>query len=260
MHENWLLIGWAWAKIGYSLAEHARKLVTRWLSMRENWLLIGWACMKIGYSLADHMQKLVTRWLIKRENWLIIGWAWAKIGYSLAKHAQKLVNCWLSMSENRFLVGWGCAKIGYSLAEDARKLVTRWLIMCGNWLLVGGSCAKIGYSLAEHAQKLVTRERSQGTWNILNSVRTWWSVCNIKGVDKYGHQIQKWINCNVYLPAVHKKTLSLRKSFLFVDFSFASYFISNQQTFCKYLRATTVATSHTKLSHIFLQTNTRAIW
>jgi hypothetical protein len=28
-------------EIGYSLAEHAWKLVTRWLSMRKNWLLFG---------------------------------------------------------------------------------------------------------------------------------------------------------------------------------------------------------------------------
>jgi hypothetical protein len=33
-----------------SNAEHARKLVTRWLSMRGNWLLAGWACAEIGYS------------------------------------------------------------------------------------------------------------------------------------------------------------------------------------------------------------------
>jgi hypothetical protein len=52
---------WACLKIGYSLAEHARKLVTRWLSMRENRLLVCWACAKIGYSLAEHMQKLFWR-------------------------------------------------------------------------------------------------------------------------------------------------------------------------------------------------------
>jgi hypothetical protein len=38
---------WACAKIGYSLAVHARKFVTRWLSMHENWLLTSWAYAKI---------------------------------------------------------------------------------------------------------------------------------------------------------------------------------------------------------------------
>jgi hypothetical protein len=33
-----------------SYAEHAWKLVTRWLSMRGNWLLVGWASAEIGYS------------------------------------------------------------------------------------------------------------------------------------------------------------------------------------------------------------------
>ncbi len=33
MRENWLLVGWAWAKIGYLLAEHARKLTTHKLSI-----------------------------------------------------------------------------------------------------------------------------------------------------------------------------------------------------------------------------------
>ena len=36
----------------FPYAEHAQKLVTRGLSMRENWLLVGCACAKIGYSLA----------------------------------------------------------------------------------------------------------------------------------------------------------------------------------------------------------------
>ncbi len=34
-----------------------QNLVTRRLSMRENWLLVGWACAKIGYLRADHTQK-----------------------------------------------------------------------------------------------------------------------------------------------------------------------------------------------------------
>jgi hypothetical protein len=33
------------------------KFFTCWLSMHENWLLIGWACAKIGYMLAEHTQK-----------------------------------------------------------------------------------------------------------------------------------------------------------------------------------------------------------
>jgi hypothetical protein len=51
-----------------SYAEHARKLVTRWLSMHGNWLLVGWAWAGIGYSLAGHKRKLVTRWLSIRGN------------------------------------------------------------------------------------------------------------------------------------------------------------------------------------------------
>jgi hypothetical protein len=44
-------------------AEHARKLVTRWLSMHGNWLLIGIADLEIGYSLAEHTRIVVTSWL-----------------------------------------------------------------------------------------------------------------------------------------------------------------------------------------------------
>jgi hypothetical protein len=28
-----------------------------WMSMRKNWLLVGWACAKIGFSQAEHMRK-----------------------------------------------------------------------------------------------------------------------------------------------------------------------------------------------------------
>ncbi len=48
---------WTCANIGYSLAEHAWKLVSGWLSTCKNWLLVGWACAKVGYSLAEHTQK-----------------------------------------------------------------------------------------------------------------------------------------------------------------------------------------------------------
>ncbi len=51
----------ACAKIGYLLAEQARKLVIRWLSMHENWLLVGWVCTKIDYSWAEHARNLVLR-------------------------------------------------------------------------------------------------------------------------------------------------------------------------------------------------------
>ncbi len=40
MCENYLLVGWAWAETGYSLAEHTRKLVTRWLSICGNLFLL----------------------------------------------------------------------------------------------------------------------------------------------------------------------------------------------------------------------------
>ncbi len=50
---------WAYAEIGSSLAEHTRKLVTRWLSIRGNWLIVCWACAEIGYLIAEHMRKLV---------------------------------------------------------------------------------------------------------------------------------------------------------------------------------------------------------
>ncbi len=40
MRGNWLLLGWACAEIGYFLAEHTRKLVTRWLSIRGNSFLL----------------------------------------------------------------------------------------------------------------------------------------------------------------------------------------------------------------------------
>ncbi len=46
-------------KIGYSLAEHAWKLVTSWLSMRGNWLLFGWAYAEIGYHWLSIQKKFV---------------------------------------------------------------------------------------------------------------------------------------------------------------------------------------------------------
>ncbi len=55
------LLCWACAKIGYSLAENAQKLVTLWLSMRWKSLLVGWACAKIGYSQAEHTRKSFRR-------------------------------------------------------------------------------------------------------------------------------------------------------------------------------------------------------
>ncbi len=72
----WMMI-LKWVVIS-SYAEHARKLV-----------LVGWACAKIGYSLAEHEQKLVTRCLSMRGNWLLVGWACSKIGYSQAEHTRK---------------------------------------------------------------------------------------------------------------------------------------------------------------------------
>ncbi len=61
------MITFKWVLIS-PYAEHVRKLVTWWLSMRKNRLLVNWGCMKIGYSLAEHVQKFVTRWLSMREN------------------------------------------------------------------------------------------------------------------------------------------------------------------------------------------------
>jgi hypothetical protein len=69
---DFLLWG-ACAKIGFLLVEHARKLVSCWLSMRENWLLVSCACAKIGFFLAEHVRKLVTRWLSMHKNGLLVG-------------------------------------------------------------------------------------------------------------------------------------------------------------------------------------------
>ncbi len=52
-----------WVVISPPYAEHAQKLVTHWLGMRGNWLLVGWACAQIGYSLAEHTQKSFWRTL-----------------------------------------------------------------------------------------------------------------------------------------------------------------------------------------------------
>ncbi len=46
---------WAYAKTGYSLAEHAQRLLSRWLSMLENWLLIGWAELICWLSIWNHV-------------------------------------------------------------------------------------------------------------------------------------------------------------------------------------------------------------
>ncbi len=51
------------------------------LSKRENWLLVGWVCMEIDYSLAEHARKLVTLWLSISGNWLLVGWAYAEIHF-----------------------------------------------------------------------------------------------------------------------------------------------------------------------------------
>ncbi len=51
----WMMI-LKWVVISH-YAEHARKLITRWLSMCE-----------IGCSLAENARKLVTRWLSLHEN------------------------------------------------------------------------------------------------------------------------------------------------------------------------------------------------
>ncbi len=52
MRENWLLVGCAYAKIGYMLAEHVQKLVNQF---------------------SEHAQILVTCWLTRRANWLLAG-------------------------------------------------------------------------------------------------------------------------------------------------------------------------------------------
>ncbi len=51
------------------------------LSKRKNWLLVGLACVEIGYSLAEHTRKLVTLWLSIGRNWLLVGWAYAEIHF-----------------------------------------------------------------------------------------------------------------------------------------------------------------------------------
>ncbi len=62
MWENCLLVGWACVEIGYSLAKHARKLVTLWLSIRGNWLLVYWAYAEILFLLVlNHVFSLVIR-------------------------------------------------------------------------------------------------------------------------------------------------------------------------------------------------------
>ncbi len=43
-------------KIGYSLAELSRKLVTWWSIMREDWSQVGWACAKIISAHHVHFQ------------------------------------------------------------------------------------------------------------------------------------------------------------------------------------------------------------
>ncbi len=69
----------------FPYAQHARKLVTCWVSMRKNRLLVGWACAEIGYLLAVLAQTLIICWLSMRENWLLVGWSCAKIGFSLGR-------------------------------------------------------------------------------------------------------------------------------------------------------------------------------
>jgi hypothetical protein len=58
---DWWFWNGLWFPLMPSYAEHAQKLVTRWLSMRGNWLLVGWACTKIGYLLAEQSRKSLRR-------------------------------------------------------------------------------------------------------------------------------------------------------------------------------------------------------
>ena len=50
---------WAYAEIGYSLAEHTRKSVTRWLSIRGNCLLVGWAYAEINFVHTQLSRSLI---------------------------------------------------------------------------------------------------------------------------------------------------------------------------------------------------------
>ena len=56
---NQLLVGWAYAEIGYSLAEHTRKSVTRLLSIRGNCLLVGWAYAEINFVHTQLSRSLI---------------------------------------------------------------------------------------------------------------------------------------------------------------------------------------------------------
>ena len=56
---NRLLVGWAYAEIGYSLAEHTRKSVTRLLSIRGNCLLVGWAYAEINFVHTQLSRSLI---------------------------------------------------------------------------------------------------------------------------------------------------------------------------------------------------------
>ncbi len=92
----WMLI-LKWVGIS-PYAEHTRKLVTRWLSTSGNWLLIGWAYAEIGYSLAEHTQNLVTRWLSIRET--------RNTSISISRDAnstitQQLINFWGNLPKSR---------------------------------------------------------------------------------------------------------------------------------------------------------------
>ncbi len=46
-------------KIGYSLAELSRKLVTWWSIMREDWSQVGWACAKTSSVHHVHFQSFL---------------------------------------------------------------------------------------------------------------------------------------------------------------------------------------------------------
>jgi len=86
---------WAYAEIGYSLAEHTPKSVTRWLSIRRNRLLVGWAYAEIGYSLAEHTRKSFTRWLSIRGNCLLVGWAYAEINFVHTQLSRSLIRVFI---------------------------------------------------------------------------------------------------------------------------------------------------------------------
>jgi hypothetical protein len=145
------------------------------LSMPENWLLVGWARVEISYSMDEHARKLVTLWLSIRENWLIVGWANAEIRFywywtmffpmssvPLSPFPVPCLTSYVSCLKCLFLVSRSLSPI-LSLCSLYPIFLFRQFVVL-HWVRLCSACDEIVSAYAQHAMKFVPRLLSM-RWN-----------------------------------------------------------------------------------------------